>query len=417
MCSSDLIANSGAATASQLHRRLSSRFKAAADSVTPSTNSVQLTPATSRVGESDPTLAYYLECRREEYYAAEVSIMLTNVGEALNNAFDNQVPDAFAERLQAMRQHGRDCIGEFDKLRARPVADDCATEHDVSEARRHVALAENHAMACSQDVFDLVNAYREESGHDRAGPASTRGGDDALDLDRIERDLAIVQSDAFLAWLKQPNHPLVEPLSAPTRQPEAHEDTTCCDVFLRGMEWTRTQLQQWRTEASNWSINPFAPAVPLREKDPVRYHAQQQKIFALASDVTRLDAEAKSCLDAVYRHYQPLPKRQPPTMSMSSPSRARQRELRMHEIVLNTELDHFAANENAINTTRLATRASKQWMTIEQSEQDIDEVRATLEKTQTIVAAIKNRLNRAGVVLNEVAPPDDPRDEHKSGAA
>lgn len=110
-------------------------------------------------------------------------------------------------------------------------------------------------------------------------------------------------------------------------------------------------------------------------------------------------------------------------MSATSPSfgddgsPAQQRALHIEEIISKTQPDLDRANLNALSTTRLATRASKQWMTIEQSAQDIDKVRPTLEETKDIVASIKNRLNRASAVLNEVAPPDDPRDEHKSAAA
>lgn len=200
--------------------KLQNRLRDSADASVKALDRTAPSPlARSRPCESDPAAQYQIECDRQNFYGGVVFDVVTRLGEAFNNAFDNDVPAAFADRLNTMRQHGRHCIDAFETLVARPMADGGATQDDLSVARQHVAIAKQHAIQCLQGVFDLVNAYREESGQAHVGRATARGSADKLDLDTLNRDLPIVQSDEFVAWLKKPHHPQVQPLATPVLYP------------------------------------------------------------------------------------------------------------------------------------------------------------------------------------------------------
>ena len=392
---------------------------------------VQATTLRSVPGEAEPSDLYDVEYSRLMAYAATAQDILQDVEEALNNAFGKDIPMGFVDRMNTMRQHAQRSKDACQIPNGYEEVTHGSTEDDLILVKQHVAISEKYAIACSQNMFDLVNIYREEMRLERKGQESTRGGEDCLDLDTLERDSAIVKSQEFLTWLKQPTHPVLQPANAINTEPTLHDDTNCCDIFLHAIEWTRAQLQQWGTEAQSWSANLFTRPVPLRDKDPVRHHAQQLKIQRLASEVTQLEPEAGSCRKIIQECHRALllkhqSARQTSANAVSlstesvlhhlreNPLQSLQRMQHMNDVVFTTRRGCDALNQNAERATELAARVAAEWRTVEQSERDISVVRAIVENSKEIALALESNRKTALKMLIEFTPSDHSNDAQKT---
>ena len=388
---------------------------------------VQPTILRSVPGKAELSDLYEVECSKLMSYAATAQDMLQEVEQALTNAFGKNIPRCFVDRMHTMRRHAQLSKDACQIPNGHEEIKRGSTEDDLILVKQHVAIAEKYAITCSHSMFDLVNLYREEMRLERKGQESTRGGEDCLDLDTLERDSAIVKSQEFLTWLKQPNHPVLQPSNAINTEPTVHDDTSCCDVFLHAIEWTRRQLQQWCTEAQSRSVNLFTRPVRLRDKDPDRHRAQQLKIQGLASEITKLEPKAEACRRNIKEYHRTL-RLQHQFASQTSanaasvttesalhhlrenPLQSLQRMQRMNDVVFATRRGCDTLNQNAERATELAARVAAEWRTVEQSERDISVVRALVENSKEIALALESNRKTALKMLIEFTPSDQSND-------